>query len=140
VVIDASSGSTAISEAYFASLLGLRFIAVIPKVTSAEKVALIQREGGQCHFVDDASQLHTHALELAASLGGCFLDQFTFADRATDWRGNNNIAESIFAQMALEQHPIPSWIVVGAGTGGTSSTIGRHRVDGVGLSIHPELD
>ena len=54
------------------------------------------------------------------------MDQFTFAERATDWRGNNNIAESIFAQMALEQHPIPQWIVCGAGTGGTSATIGRY--------------
>ncbi len=28
--------------------------------------------------------------------------------------------------MALEAHPIPAWIVVGAGTGGTSATIGRY--------------
>ena len=40
------------------------------------------------------------------------MDQFTFAERATDWRGNNNIAESIFAQMALEERPVPAWIVV----------------------------
>ncbi len=31
--------------------------------------------------------------------GGHYMDQFTYAERATDWRGNNNIAESIFAQM-----------------------------------------
>ncbi|MGV9802738.1 pyridoxal-phosphate dependent enzyme, partial [Mycobacterium sp. NPDC003449] len=36
-----------------------------------------------------------------------------------------NIAESIFEQMRLEPHPVPEWIVVGAGTGGTSATIGR---------------
>ena len=53
------------------------------------------------------------------------MDQFTFAERATDWRGNNNIADSIFQQMANEPHPVPRWIVVGAGTGGTSATIGR---------------
>ncbi|MET1063611.1 MAG: pyridoxal-phosphate dependent enzyme, partial [Arthrobacter sp.] len=34
--------------------------------------------------------------------------------------------ESIFGQLALEEHPIPRWIVVGAGTGGTSATIGRY--------------
>ncbi len=28
--------------------------------------------------------------------------------------------------MARERHPIPTWIVVGAGTGGTSATIGRY--------------
>jgi cysteine synthase A len=54
------------------------------------------------------------------------MDQFTYAERATDWRGNNNIAESIFSQMALERHPVPAWVVVGAGTGGTSATIGRY--------------
>jgi cysteine synthase A len=54
------------------------------------------------------------------------MDQFTHAERATDWRGNNNIAESIFEQLALERHPQPRWIVTGAGTGGTSATIGRY--------------
>src|SRR3546814_2059482 len=54
------------------------------------------------------------------------MDQFTDAERATDWRGNNNIAESILQQMALEEQPVPRWIVVGAGTGGTSATIGRY--------------
>ena len=63
---------------------------------------------------------------LAAETGGHYLDQFTYAERATDWRGNNNIAESIFAQMAHERFPVPCWIVVGAGTGGTSATIGRY--------------
>ena len=48
------------------------------------------------------------------------------AERATDWRGNNNIAESTLAQMVLEPHGVPSWIVVGAGTGGTAATFGRY--------------
>jgi cysteine synthase A len=54
------------------------------------------------------------------------MDQFTFAERATDWRGNNNIADSIFRQMTHEPHPQPSYIVMSAGTGGTSATIGRY--------------
>ncbi len=41
-------------------------------------------------------------------------------------RGNNNIAESIFAQMRREPHSAPTWIVCGAGTGGTSATMGRY--------------
>ena len=68
----------------------------------------------------------TEAQRIADQTGGHYLDQFTNAERATDWRGNNNIAESIYAQMSEESHPIPSWIVVGAGTGGTSATIGRY--------------
>ena len=64
--------------------------------------------------------------QLAAETHGHYMDQFTYAERATDWRGNNNIAESMFEQMAHERHPVPAWIVVGAGTGGTSATIGRY--------------
>ena len=125
-IVEASSGSTAVSEAYFARLLGLPFIAVMPASTSPEKIALIEAQGGSCHLVDDPTTVYAEAQRLAAERGGHFLDQFTYAERATDWRGNNNIAESIFTQMALERHPVPAWIVVGAGTGGTSATIGRY--------------
>ena len=125
-VIEASSGSTAISEAYFARMIGLPFVAVMARSTSPEKVALIEREGGTCHLVDDPGSVYDVARALAADCDGHYMDQFTYAERATDWRGNNNIAESVFEQMALERHPVPTWIVVGAGTGGTSATIGRY--------------
>lgn len=124
-LVEASSGSTAVSEAYFARLLGLRFIAVMPRSTSPEKVAAIAFHGGESHFVDDPKAVYETARRLAIETGGHYLDQFTYAERATDWRGNNNIAESIFAQMTQEEHPIPAWVVCGAGTGGTSATIGR---------------
>ena len=124
-VVEASSGSTAISEAYFARLLGLPFFAVMPRSTSRDKVAQIEFFGGHCHFIDD-TDVYGAAQGLAAELGGHYMDQFTYAERATDWRGNNNIAESIFRQMQCEPDPEPRWIVVPAGTGGTSATIGRY--------------
>ncbi|MEE3752267.1 PLP-dependent cysteine synthase family protein [Mycobacterium intracellulare] len=125
-VVEASSGSTAVSEAYFAALLGLPFVAVMPAATSASKVALIEAHGGRCHFVQSSSEVYAEAERVARETGGHYLDQFTNAERATDWRGNNNIAESIFEQMREERFPVPEWIVVGAGTGGTSATIGRY--------------
>lgn len=125
-VIEASSGSTAVSEAYFAKLLGLRFIAVVPASTAAPKLAAIRFQGGEIHTVDDPRTVYEVSNRLANETGGHFIDQFTYAERATDWRGNNNIAESLFAQMAKEAHPVPDWIVCGAGTGGTSATIGRY--------------
>jgi cysteine synthase A len=124
-VIESSSGSTAVSEAYFAKMLGLRFIAVVPASTAAPKLDAIRFHGGEIHMVDDPRTVADVAHRLATETGGHYLDQFTYAERATDWRGNNNIAESIFAQMALEAQPVPDWIVCGAGTGGTSATIGR---------------
>lgn len=124
-VIEASSGSTAVSEAYFAQLLGLDFVAVMPARTSPAKIALIEAQGGRCHFVTDPSSIYAESHRLAVDTGGHYMDQFTHAERATDWRGNNNIAESIFTQLECEEHPIPDWVVVGAGTGGTGATIGR---------------
>jgi len=125
-VIEASSGSTAVSEAYFAQMLGLPFFAVMPRSTAQSKIDKISLYGGQCRFVETASQMHETAGMLAHEMGGYFMDQFLYAERATDWRGNNNIAESIFDQMAQEPFPIPDFIVMSAGTGGTSATLGRY--------------
>jgi cysteine synthase A len=125
-IVEASSGSTAVSEAYFARLLGLPFYAAMPASTSAEKIAAIAHQGGHCHLVEEPRRIYAEAADLARRLGGVYLDQFTFAERATDWRGNNNIAQSIFEQMTEERHPVPAWIVMSAGTGGTTATIGRY--------------
>ncbi|MBK4716877.1 MULTISPECIES: PLP-dependent cysteine synthase family protein [Tenebrionibacter/Tenebrionicola group] len=124
-IIEASSGSTAVSEAYFARLLGLPFIAVMPARTAQRKIEQITFYGGRCHFVDNPCEIYAASEALARELNGHYMDQFTFAERATDWRGNNNIAESIFQQMASEPFAIPTHIVMSAGTGGTSATIGR---------------
>lgn len=125
-IIEASSGSTAVSEAYFARLLNLPFIAVMPSCTARKKVEQIEFYGGRCHFVDSASQIYAASEQLAKELNGHYMDQFTNAERATDWRGNNNIADSIFRQMEREPHPVPAYIVMSAGTGGTSATLGRY--------------
>ncbi len=125
-VVEASSGSTAVSEAYFARMIGVPFIAVLPKSTARSKIRLIEFYGGQTHFVDSAPQMHDASVALAEQIGGYFMDQFTYAERATDWRGNNNIAESVFTQLAREPHPVPAHLVMSAGTGGTSATLGRY--------------
>ncbi|MCZ4297239.1 PLP-dependent cysteine synthase family protein [Henriciella marina] len=124
VVVESSSGSTAVSEAYFAKLLGLRFIAVVPEGTAQKKIDQINFYGAETRAVP-ASQIYAEAERIAHETGGHYMDQFTYAERATDWRGNNNIAESLFAQLELEEHAIPDWVVMSAGTGGTSATIGR---------------
>ncbi len=125
-VVEASSGSTAVSEAYFARLLGLPFVAVMPRGTSPQKIAAIEFHGGRCHLVSDPTTLYAESQRLADELQGHYMDPFTHAERATDWRANNNIAESIYQQMQRETHPSPAWIVASAGTGGTLATIGRY--------------
>jgi cysteine synthase len=124
-IVEASSGSTAVSEAYFARLLGLRFLAVMPRSVAAAKVAAIRLHGGEIHYVDNAADLLRESLRLAREIGGHYMDQFTHAERVSDWRGEDNIARSIFGQMSAEADPVPAWLVCGAGTGGTSTTLGR---------------
>ncbi|MDJ0933273.1 PLP-dependent cysteine synthase family protein [Breoghania sp.] len=124
-LVEASSGSTVVSEAYFARLLNLPFIAVMTSSTSRQKVEAIEGFGGKCHFVEGACEVYGAARRIAAETNGHYLDQFTFAERTTDWR-HGNAAESIFAQMQCEPEPVPEWVVMSVGTGGTSATIGRH--------------
>src|SRR3990167_6579737 len=95
-VIEASSGSTAISEAYFAGLLGLPFIAVMPASTSPEKIAQIAFYGGKSHLVDDPTQIYAESERLAHESGGHFMDQFTYAERATGWRADNHNPPTTF--------------------------------------------
>ncbi len=69
-MVEASSGSTAVSEAYFAKMIGVPFVAVMPKSTAQSKIALIERYGGQCHFVDCPTQMHSEATKVAHELNG----------------------------------------------------------------------
>ncbi|WP_433585980.1 PLP-dependent cysteine synthase family protein [Microbacterium hydrocarbonoxydans] len=134
-IVEASSGSTAVSEAYFAQILGLDFVAVIPAATSREKIALIERHGGQVLVVEDPADVIRTAQSVTAQRDGHFMDQFTFASQATNWR-EGNIASELFTQLLREKHPVPEWIVVGAGTGGTSTSIARYaRFSGFGTGI-----
>jgi cysteine synthase A len=114
-VYEASSGSTAVSEAYFARMLGLQFTAVMSKTVSKEKIQAIEFYGGRAALVESSGLASIEAARMAAESGGYFFNQFLNAERATDWRGNNNIGETIFSQMARERFPEPSWIVVSAG-------------------------
>src|SRR3954465_11587010 len=122
-VVEASSGSTAVSEAYFARMLGLPFVAVMPESTSPEEIALIEFHGARCPRVAGPRAAYDEARRIAAETGGHYLDQFTNAERATDWRGNNNIAESVFSQLGRERHPMPA----GGGRAPPDAGVGRRR-------------
>ena len=88
----------------FRSMLGVPFYAVdaAPR-TSPEKIAADRAPGRRM-----PSRRRRHAASMPRprrsrrASAAYYIDQFTFAERATDWRGNNNIAESIFEQMSRE--------------------------------------
>ncbi len=134
--VDASSGSTAISEAWFARLLEVPYVAVLPASTAPDKLAELEALGARLELVHDPTAVYGHAARLAEASGGCYLDQFTHAERATDWRGNNNIAESMIEGLRALGVDEPAWFVCGAGTGGTLATTGRYfRYRGLGTRL-----
>ena len=92
-------------------------------------MAAIEFHGGSCHLVDDPQTIEAESRRLADERRGHFMDPFTYAECATDWRANNNIAGSIYTQMQRETFLCPAWTVAGAGTGGTLATIGRYVHD-----------
>jgi cysteine synthase A len=125
-VIEASSGSTAVSEAYFAKLLGLEFVAVMPRATSAQKIAQIEFYGGRCHFVDRAADMHPEAERLALRVRRS-LHGPVHVRRARDRlaRQQQHRRVHLRADGSANRAGAGLGRVPGAGTGGTSATIGR---------------
>src|SRR5262245_50825836 len=97
-IIEASSGSTAVSEAYFARMLGLRFIAVVPKSVAAAKIELIRFQGGEIHHVDNPAAVYEESARLARETGGHYMDHVTYAQPATHRRTTNQIDDHITQQ------------------------------------------
>lgn len=124
-LVEASSGSTAISEAWFARLIGLDYTAVVPEATAPGKITAIRDVGGNVEIALHGTDLSATARSLGARPGHHFLDQYKFAERASDWR-TGNTAEEIHRQLIAQQRPMPDWLVMNAGTGGTCATIGRY--------------
>ena len=120
-VVESSSGSTAISEAYFARLLSLPFVAVAPRTTAKPKIEAIEFLGGEVRLAKPA-QIYDEARKVAEASGGHYMDQFTYAERATDWSGNNNIAEKPVRADGPRTLPCP-------GLGRCQRRHGRHIVD-----------
>ncbi|MEV7004864.1 pyridoxal-phosphate dependent enzyme [Streptosporangium sp. NPDC051022] len=123
VVVEATGGGSAVAQAYFARLLGLRFVAVMPGDPSPERAAPVEELGGECRFVNPPLAIYDEARRLAEKLGGHFMDQFAWAERAIDWR-SEGLAEELFAQVGAGRPA--DWVVVGAGTGATAAALGRH--------------
>ncbi|MFF1923021.1 pyridoxal-phosphate dependent enzyme [Streptomyces sp. NPDC058221] len=126
-VVAATSGAVAVAGARFSRLLGLEFTAVVPARTPADVLARIEAEGGRWQRGEQPpAAAQAEARARAERTGGHFLDHFTDAEPAVAGCGEPTVADEIFDQLGGEPHPVPEWIVTGAGTGATSAVIGRH--------------
>ncbi|KAI1711348.1 pyridoxal-phosphate dependent enzyme domain-containing protein [Ditylenchus destructor] len=136
-VYEASSGSTAFSEAYMCKLIGVKFATFVPEATDKVKIEHIENMGGNVVKVKDRMQ--ERAKEAAAKdKDGFFIDQFGNADYAEDYHlTDNNGIESInvFYETLTQLQTKPDGDIHGinvdyfvhtAGTGGTLSSVGKY--------------
>lgn len=124
-VVEATGGNAAVAQAYVARLLGLPYVAVMPGAAAPARARPVEELGGRCTFVSPPLAIYDAARSLAAEVGGHYLDQFTWAERTLDWRGDD-LAGELVAQTVEATGEAPGWVVVGAGTGATSASLGRH--------------
>ena len=98
----------------------------MPATTSPDKIAKIEFQGGRCHFVADPRTVYAESAR-ARGGDGRPLSRPVHLCRAGDRlaRQQQHRRNRSSRQMRLERHPEPAWVVCGAGTGGTSATIGR---------------
>ena len=120
-VVEATGGAAAEAQAYFARLLRLPYVAVMPGESRPERAEPVERLGGEVRFHTPPLDIYHEARRLADRLGGHYLDQFRWAERAADWRAPS-LADELFGQLPEP----PGWVVVSAGTGATAAVLGRH--------------
>jgi len=124
LVVEASSGNTAISVAWLASQLGYRALIVVDEGTSPAKVALIKALGAKVVFAPKVPWDHPdHAINLARRLaaerGGVFLNQF---ENEANVRAHY---ETTAAEIYGELGSGISAFVMGIGTGGTIAGVAK---------------
>jgi cysteine synthase len=107
-VVEATGGNAAVAQAWFARLLGLPYVVVMPGERSEARARPVEELGGECRFVTPPPAIY----DAAWRIEGHFLDQF---GRAAE----HDLAEELFAQVR------PDWVVTGVNTGATSATLGR---------------
>ncbi|MEV5573809.1 pyridoxal-phosphate dependent enzyme [Spirillospora sp. NPDC052269] len=129
-VVEATGGNAAVAQAYVARLLGHPFVAVMPRRSSAEKIARIESHGGTVHLVHPPLAIYHGAEQLAGQRGGHYMNYLAAsADAiAASAGGEDDIGHVLFDRLPV----VPDWIVVGAGSGGTATAIGRRIADEAG--------
>lgn len=129
---EASSGNTAIGEAYFASLLGLSFTAVMRPGVSEGKLQAIRGFGGQALVLQEGMSPPAYIDQVTAKDPLAYnLNQFANTERALDYfkgspSSTMNMANEVFLQLQGANQPCPAWFVAGAGSGGTATSIARY--------------
>lgn len=123
VVVEASSGNTAISVVFVAKLLDLTPVIVIPKTTSVNKVRILKIMGAEIVFGDEDPSSSNYYIKLAENIArersGVFLNQYAnFSNARAHYE---TTAVEIWNQLNGDIDVF----VMGIGTGGTITGVGK---------------
>lgn len=123
VVVEASSGNTAISVAFIAQRFGLKPLIVIPRGTSRSKVVVLKMLGAEIIEGSDNPSSEDYYIKLAEKLaekyGWVFLNQYS--------NSANVLAhyETTAVEIWNSLNGAIDAFVMGVGTGGTITGVGR---------------
>ena len=129
---EATSGNTAIGEAYFAALLGLPFTAVMRPGISELKIRAIKQYGGAVAIAPPGQSPGAYLAKLIGDdPQGYNLNQFANTEKVLDYFDaepdrSMNLASEVYRQLEMEPTPCPEWFIAGAGSGGTATSIARY--------------
>ncbi len=124
LVVEASSGNTAISIAWVARLLGYKACVVVDERVAPAKVALIRALGAEVVFAPPVDPSHPKyyrnlARRIAEERGGVYLNQFE--NEANVQAHYETTAKEIWEQTGGKIDAF----VMGVGTGGTITGVGK---------------
>ncbi|MCL2702325.1 MAG: cysteine synthase family protein [Defluviitaleaceae bacterium] len=130
-VIETTSGNTGIGVAIVCAALGYRFICVMSRGNSQERVKMIESFGGEVVLVDqapgsrkgfvsgeDLSFVQAETERIVRETGGFYLDQFNNPDNS---KAQEEMGEEIWLQTGGEIQVFADFI----GTGGTFAGVSR---------------
>lgn len=127
LILEASSGNTALGLALVAIQKGYKLKVVVRDSTSPEKIALLRALGVDIHFVDATlppehpESYNNKAPRLAAELPGCY-----FPDQHNNRENNETHYLTTGPEIWEQMEGRLDYFVGGMGTGGTVAGVGRY--------------
>lgn len=138
-LLDSSSGNAGISYAMFGAALGIPVTLVVPGNASRERLDRMRAYGAEL-VLTDPLEGYDHALRTAHHLAAEQPERYWLCDQYANednWQAHyEGTGEEIVAQLAERGLGAPDALIVGVGTGGTLTGVGRRlRRENPGLLI-----
>jgi len=147
-VIETTSGNTGIGVAMVCAAKGYRFICVMSRGNSPERVKMVESFGGEVVLVDqapnskkglvsgeDLCRVQDETLRIVHETGGFYLDQFNNHDNA---KAQELMGEEIWQQTKGEVGVFADFIGTGGTFTGVSKRLKSHNPDIRCYAVEPE--